>query len=888
IGLSYESLFKVNFLETDKSYKIYQADFVTTGDGTGVVHTAVMYGEDDYVLGKKVGLPGKHTVDEEGKFVEGVPGLQGLYVKSKETEDKIFEHLKQNGNLLKIEPYSHEYPHCWRCGTPIVYYGRTSWFIAMSRLRKELLNRNKKINWMPEHVKEGRFGEWLREVKDWNLSRERYWGAPLPIWECGSCNHVEVVGSLPALNKLAGGSKNNYWVMRHGEAENNVLDLIDSGSGNFHLTSKGKREVELSISKLKKELALKHQKIDFIISSDILRTKETGKIDEKIISGSNFEIDKRLEEIHLGPGLSGCHDEKYHKFFPTYESKFEKRPDKGESLRDLRTRLWNFMRDLENKYQDKNILIVTHEYPIWMLFEISEGWSEKRAVLEKEKRGKDFVSFAEIKKLDFKSVPRNDSGEIDIHRPFVDEINFKCPKCNNSVMKRIKEVADVWYDSGAMPFGEEHFPFEEGVRSIKNIKPGKLIPFPADYIAEGMDQTRGWFYTLLAISTALGYEAPYKNVITFGLINDKFGQKMSKSKGNIVEPFSVINKYGVDAVRWYFMSGTPFGEPKNFDENEIAKKLRQIHLIVYNSFIFWKTYALRDAKILKRKGFKSSNILDKWIVSRLNSLIDETTKMLDKYEIREASLEIESFLDDFSRWYIRRSRRRFQKPEDKKDYESASTVMYSVLLTLSKIMAPFTPFFSEALYSSLNASKISVHLEDWPKADKKLIDKKLSQSMIFVRDLASKVLSERAEIGIKVRQPLSLLSIKGSKSDLAPALVEILKEEVNVKKISFDSELSKDFVLDATITPELKEEGMVRELIRMIQDLRQDGGFTPKDRVVVMLEASQDLNSVVLKNKSILQKEVNAKDVVLKKSDKFDVEFETKFESSPIWLGLKK
>ncbi len=888
IGLSYESLFKVNFLETDKSYKIYQADFVTTGDGTGVVHTAVMYGEDDYVLGKKVGLPGKHTVDEEGKFVEGVPGLQGLYVKSKETEDKIFEHLKQNGNLLKIEPYSHEYPHCWRCGTPIVYYGRTSWFIAMSRLRKELLNRNKKINWMPEHVKEGRFGEWLREVKDWNLSRERYWGAPLPIWECGSCNHIEVVGSLPALNKLAGGSKNNYWVMRHGEAENNVLDLIDSGSGNFHLTSKGKREVELSISKLKKELALKHQKIDFIISSDILRTKETGKIDEKILSGSNFEIDKRLEEIHLGPGLSGCHDEKYHKFFPTYESKFEKRPDKGESLRDLRTRLWNFMRDLENKYQDKNILIVTHEYPIWMLFEISEGWSEKRAVLEKEKRGKDFVSFAEIKKLDFKSVPRNDSGEIDIHRPFVDEINFKCPKCNNSVMKRIKEVADVWYDSGAMPFGEEHFPFEEGVRSIKNIKPGKLIPFPADYIAEGMDQTRGWFYTLLAISTALGYEAPYKNVITFGLINDKFGQKMSKSKGNIVEPFSVINKYGVDAVRWYFMSGTPFGEPKNFDENEIAKKLRQIHLIVYNSFIFWKTYALRDAKILKRKGFKSSNILDKWIVSRLNSLIDETTKMLDKYEIREASLEIESFLDDFSRWYIRRSRRRFQKPEDKKDYESASTVMYSVLLTLSKIMAPFTPFFSEALYSSLNASKISVHLEDWPKADKKLIDKKLSQSMTFVRDLASKVLSERAEIGIKVRQPLSLLSVKGSKSALAPALVEILKEEVNVKKISFDSELSKDFVLDATITPELKEEGMVRELIRMIQDLRQDGGFTPKDRVVVMLEASQDLNSVVLKNKSILQKEVNAKDVVLKKSDKFDVEFETKFESSPIWLGLKK
>ena len=570
VGLAYEPLFTVKPLKTQASYKVYPADFVTTTDGTGVVHTAVMYGEDDYALGKKVGLPERHTVDEDGKFTGDVEGLAGLYAKSNGTEEKIFEHLKQEGTFLRTEKYEHEYPHCWRCGTPILYYARDSWFIAMSKLRSELLKRNKNIHWMPEYIKDGRMGEWLREAKDWNLSRERYWGAPLPIWECGKCGRTEVIGGLEELNTAAGGPKNQYWVMRHGESESNLFDIIDSGQRKYlHLTPRGRKQALASITKFKRELAKKKIKLDMIIASDVTRTRETEAIDASVFPGVEVLLDKRIEEIHLGPTLTGYRDAKYSKDFPTYKARFETRPEGGESLRDVRARMWQFIAECEKNHAGKNILIVTHDYPSWMLFHAGEAWSEKQAIAEKEKRGGDFLTFAEIRKLDLKVAPRNGGGEVDLHRPYVDDVVLPCGKCGGT-LRRVPEVADVWYDSGAMPFAQMHFPFEEKHfrKNATSVAIPKGYPFPADYIAEGMDQLRGWFYTLLAISTALGYQAPYKNVITFGLLNDKFGNKMSKSKGNVIEPFAVIDKYGTDAVRWYFYTGTPFGEPKNFDEEK--------------------------------------------------------------------------------------------------------------------------------------------------------------------------------------------------------------------------------------------------------------------------------------------------------------------------------
>lgn len=896
VGLEYEPLFEVAKLQSLKSYRVYPASFVTTTDGTGVVHTAVMYGEDDYALGKKEGLPEHHTVDEEGKFTKDVPALAGMYAKAKDTEAAILAHLESRGNLLRTALYKHEYPFCWRCGTAVLYYARTSWFIAMSKLRKELLANNATVNWMPAHVKSGRFGEWLKEAKDWNLSRERYWGAPLPIWECRECGHKEVAESMDALSRLAGGSRNRYWVMRHGEAESNVFDVLDSGQRNYlKLTPRGRKEAERSAKAFAATLKKKHEKIDLIIHSDIERTSETAEIAMKAlgVSAKDYTADARLEEIHLGPALTGRRDEQYREFFPTLESRFEKRPEGGESVRDLRARMRKFFEDCEKAHEGRNILLVSHEYPIWAMFQTAEGWSEKRAIHEMEKRAAapdnkkgDFIGFAEVRPLELKTIPRNDTGEVDLHRPFVDDITFACAECRAhgkaGTMKRVKEVADVWYDSGAMPYGQVHFPFEGNAKLAQ-------IPYPADYIAEGMDQTRGWFYTLMAIATALGYKAPYRNVITFGLINDKFGKKMSKSKGNIVEPFSVIDKFGVDAVRWYFYTGSPFSEPKSFDEQSIAQAFRRTHLIVYNSFVFWKTYADHAARLspsVMTGTAKPKNVLDRWILARLAETAASVTAKLDRYEIREAALELEVLVDDLSRWYIRRSRRRLQKPSDAADYKAASATLRHALLSVATMMAPFTPFFGDALYAALGGAKESVHLDAWPKAPKTIpaASKKLIKEMALVRESAAAGLAKRAEAAIKVRQPLASITVNAK---LGKELETILAEEVNVKQVIVSAK-AKEPVLDAVITPELREEGLLREVVRMFQELRQKASLAPKDRIVAMLSLPEAVREAVSRNERTFMGEVGAAKAEYARSEKFQAESSAKMDGSDAWIGLRK
>lgn len=905
-GVSYEPLFNIPIFKTENAYKIYSADFVETAAGTGVVHTAVMYGEDDYRLGEKMGLPQRHTVDEEGKFTKDVPGFAGLYVKSKETDALIFEHLKNRGNLLKIEPYSHEYPYCWRCETPILYYARNSWFIKMSELRNKLLASNKKINWIPEHVKEGRFGEWLKEVKDWNISRERYWGTPLPIWECRKCGSVDVLGSLEEFARKTGESKNKYWIMRHGESQTQLLKIIDSGQKKYGLTVIGRDEAARSAEKLRKELGRKKQKIDMIISSDVLRTRETAKIAASILGVKRVVFDKRAEEIHLGE-LTGCHSQKYRDLFPTYESKFEKRPEGGESLRDLRARVWQLLEETEKKYRGRNILLVSHEYPIWMFYHAASGWSEKRAIEEKKKRGDDFVKVAELNSLELKILPRDETGEIDLHRPYVDSLPIKCRRCGGKV-HRIKEVADVWFDSGSMPFASVHYPFTAQINADKNAdkrgyisvnqrsdrrKSAAGFEYPADFIAEGMDQTRGWFYTLHAIATALGFEASYKNVISLGLINDKSGQKMSKSKGNIVDPWVVIQKYGADAVRWYFFTVNPPGEPKNFDENDLVKSFRRMHLLLWNSLAFYKTYSA-GGKVLALKS-KPKNLLDRWILARLDSLIKSVSGDLEKYDVRDAAIAAEVFVDDLSRWYIRRSRRRFSAVVKgyggKFEHAEATATLGSVLGVLSRLLAPFTPFFAEILHAKLSLTDSeSVHLSDWPAPMKNFDDQELLKAMAEVRRLASIALAKRAEAGIKVRQPLGELRIKNKelRGLKNVALLEILAEEINVKKIILDVDLKEEMELDTVVTPELREEGIIRELTRAIQDLRQRAGLKQKDRIALSAQLPAEIRLILQRKESFLLKEIGAETIDYKKSEKFDAEADAKIAEYDVWLGVRK
>jgi isoleucyl-tRNA synthetase len=382
-------------------------------------------------------------------------------------------------------------------------------------------------------------------------------------------------------------------------------------------------------------------------------------------------------------------------------------------------------------------------------------------------------------------------------------------------------------------------------------------------------------------------KAPYKNVISLGLVLDKNGQKMSKSKGNIVSPWDMIQKHGVDAVRWYFYTVNPPGEAKKFDELEIAKVSRQFFTLVYNSFVFFNLYG--KASVIPTKAPASSNVLDKWVLARLHETIGEVSTHLEEYEIGDAARRIEVFAGDFSRWFIRRSRRRLQKPESEKELQEVSKVFGYVLLELARLLAPFTPFFADALYKSLiTSAKASVHLDVWPTFNKKLVDQKLIEAMEEVRLVASVALAKRAEAGAKVRQPLTSLSLKSEKLKGKKALLEILKDEVNVKEIRFDKTQAEDVILDLVITQELKDEGLLREFVRVVQDLRQDAGFSPKDMMVLHVEAPQQILYVLHKYEASAKRDINAKVIEYKRVERFDAEIKTKLGDADIWLAVRK
>ena len=890
IGLSYEPLFKVTgpWLKNKNFFKVYGADFVSTEEGTGMVHIAPAFGEDDINLVRSFQreLVGQIpiTIDERGIVKKGVPGA-GKF--AKKADEDIIQDLEKRKILFKAGVVEHDYPFCWRCGTTILYYARFSWFIEMSKLRDQLLRNNEKINWIPEHIKEGRFGEWLKEIKDWAISRDRYWGTPLPIWKCEKCDHFETVGGLSDLDKMQF-TGNKLFLLRHGQAEHNLKDLIASGPERgkqiSKLTSRGKEDAKRAAENIKEQLG--KEKLNLIFTSPYHRTKETARIVAKATK-AKLITDKRLVELNCGT-FNWRQVQEHKSFFANPLEEFTKTPPGGENLTDAKKRMFQAILDINSKYKDKNILIVSHGDPLWVLEGAFRGLSNEEILKL------DYIkNNGEIKSVNLHNWPYNSAGELDLHRPYIDGVYLRCKKCD-SRMARVKEVADVWFDSGAMPFAQDHYPFDCGRQlagdnlQLKTLK--ECTDFPADYISEGIDQTRGWFYTLLAVGTALGLdEPPYKNVITLGLLLNKNGQKMSKSKGNVISPWDMINKYGADAVRWYFYTINPPSEPKRFDEEDLGKMLRKFIMIIYNSFVFFDTYGDKGQQ-KNDKQTTSKNILDRWVLARLNQTIEQATDDLEKYDVGSAGKALESFADDLSRWYIRRSRTRLQKSEDKDDYSAASQTLYYSLLELSKLLAPFTPFFADALYMSLvNSHELSVHMDNWPEADKKIIDYSLMEKMGEVRRISSLALALRAEKGIKVRQPLKTLEVKSSKLDVRDKeLLEILKDEVNVKEIRWNLGLEGEVSLDTVITPELKEEGVVRELVRMVQGLRHDANYIPKDRIVLMIQGTKELTEFLKSQGERLKREVGAGMLDVKKSDKFDAELNSKLDDQPIWIGVRK
>lgn len=692
LDLEYEPLFAIPAIRAEEvksghqGYRVVPADFVTTSDGTGVVHTAVMYGEDDYNLGEIVGLPKVHTVNEAGHFTSDLKayGLDGKFVKGGATEKIILDYLKEKGNLFKEEEYEHDYPFCWRCDTPLLYYAKDSWFIAISQIKEELIANNQKVNWIPEHIKDGRFGEWLNNAKDWAISRERYWGTPLPIWECDKCATHRVIGSLEELSELSG---------------------------------------------------------------------------------------------------------------------------------------------------------------------------------------------------------RKTTLKSDIHRPEIDTYEVTCAACGGK-MKRVKEVFDCWFDSGAMPYAQHHYPFENRDLIDKNEQ------FPAEYICEAIDQTRGWFYTLLAISTFLGKGTPYKNVICLGHINDKFGKKMSKSKGNIISPWEVISLYGVDAVRQHMYTINQPGEGKRYDLEDVKDVFRKNIMLLWNVYKFYEMYAGEIKSEAKRPV--SKNVLDLWILTKLSVLIKNIASELDQYHVYEAARQIPEFIDELSTWYLRRSRDRF-KSDDALDKQNALFTTHYVLSELAKVMAPFMPFVAENLwqkvsgYNFTNENK-SVHLEKWPLYDE-ADNSYLIVDMNVIRKIVELGLAKRDEAGIKIRQMLAKVVIK-VKNEIALEYIDLIKDELNVASVEF-TETNEDKIeveLDTLITPELKAEGLKREIIRFVNMLRKEANLSLHDETNIYLAgADEELKSVLTKKKSDIMRDTLSAELYF--SDTLPevlVSKEIKIDDTKLQLGLRK
>ncbi len=832
VGKSYKPVFPY-YIDTsldnkENIYKVWAGDFVTLDTGTGIVHIAPAFGADDMNLAKVNKIPVIQHVSMSGQFTKEVIDFPELYVKkfgdTQSTDIEIVKYLAHQGKLFAKEKLVHSYPHCWRCDTPLLNYATSSWFVDVPKIKDKLIEANKGVTWVPEHIKEGRFGKWLENAHEWAVSRSRYWGAPIPVWKSED-GDVKVIGSFAEMREYMPKAKNIYMGLRHGEANSNVTNTLDSlDDQENHLTEKGKEQIVAAAKELKGSGVTK------IISSPFLRTQETAQILSDIL-GVSFEVDDRLKEINVGVWNRKTITDLYAQN-PEFQENLDYAPDGGESHRDSRTRAMKVLFDCEKKYEGETILIVTHGGPIGMLVTGAQLMSDTETHnfftkdSHADKHGR-CLGHGKVYDINFKPFP-NRNGVLDVHRPFIDEVKLTI---DGKEYTRVPYVFDCWYESGSMPYAEIHYPFENEVL-FKNR-------FPADWIGEGLDQTRGWFYSLMVLGVALFDKAPYRNVIVNGLVMAADGQKVSKSKKNFTDPMELVERYGADSMRLYLVSSPLVqAENSNFVDKDLEEMHRRIFVRLENVLAFYEMF--KGTTSTRIDPYKSQNMLDMWMLSRLNQTLSQTTSGLDANMLDVASRPFDGFIDDLSVWYVRRSRERLKGDTGEEDRIAALSTFEYVLLQFAKMFAPFAPFVSERVYKAVGGEKESVHLESWGEVGE--IKVEIVEEMKKVRDVVSKGLDVRVKNAIKVRQPLSLLTT-GIK--IAEQYLGLIQDEVNVKQVTFDESLGDIVTLDLSITPELKKEGDTRELIRAIQDLRKNNGLTPNDTPALFYSGNEEVKLFV-------------------------------------------
>lgn len=834
VGKAYKPLFgyyasKENLDNRERGWKIYGADFVTMDSGTGVVHIAPAFGEDDMNLGKAEQLPFVQHVGMDGTMKSEVKDFAGLAVKPKgdhqATDIEVIKFLAGKGTLFSKEKIVHSYPHCWRCDTPLLNYAAESWFIKVPALQHKLLAENAKTTWVPANMRDGRFGKWLEGARDWAISRARYWGAPLPIWKNADGSEIKVVGSVKELVELSSNKpRNTYYVMRHSEAESNVKEIFDSiGDPANHLTEKGKKET--------RDIAetLKTLHIDRIISSPMLRAKETADIVAATLQVKDVVHDDRIKEINVGVLNGRPLEEFYNQGEELEYLRFSHRSEGGETHEEVQNRVMACLYEQEKEFSGKSILIVTHGAPARMMIAGAALATEEEVLVDQASGQPNMVlKNGEARKLNLLLAPRDETGALNLHRPYIDEVTMQDSK--GEPMKRILDVFDCWYESGSMPYAQFHYPFENKELFEKN--------FPANFIGEGVDQTRGWFYSLLVLSAGLFDVAPFENVLVNGLILAEDGQKMSKKLKNYPDPADVINKYGADSLRYYLLSSpVVHSEDLAFSERGVDEVVKKFVMRLANVLSFYELYSTSDSV----KDISSTNVLDQWILARLKEVSIEETNALDAYELDRAVKPLNLFIDDLSTWFVRRSRDRF-KSDDAKERNEAIATTRAVLLEFSKLLAPIMPFLADYIYLHVQGEKESVHLESWPSTvtnDLTDKEKSLLAEMAETRHVVSLALEVRAKAGIKIRQPLALLTAKATVLSGKSGYIELIKDEVNVKGVSFDDTSTEDVVLDTNITPELKSEGQFRDLLRTVQELRKTTGLMPSDTIALKIQTSE-------------------------------------------------